>query len=82
MPMAIQNFTTRFCLNISSSLFAVSTSFAQTPDTQKCGFVPAGKLRVYYCEKGKGPAVIFLHAGFLDRHQWDQSLASYPKQTV
>ena len=34
---------------------------------------------MYYCEKGKGQAVIFLHAGFLDRHQWDQQVTSLSK---
>jgi pimeloyl-ACP methyl ester carboxylesterase len=74
--MLIQNFTTRFYLNTLFIIVCCIASFAQTPDVQKCGYASAGKLRVYYCEKGKGPAVIFLHAGFLDRHQWDQQLSS------
>lgn len=77
--MTIQHFTTRFCLNIFFFAVCCITSFAQASDAQKCGFVAAGQLKIYYCEKGKGPAVIFLHAGFLDRHQWDQSLASLSK---
>lgn len=77
--MTIQNFTVRFCLDIFFFIFCCITSFAQTPDAQKCAFVAAGVLRVYYCEKGNGPAVIFLHAGFLDRHQWDQQVTSLSK---
>jgi 3-oxoadipate enol-lactonase len=68
-------------LFLNTFIFAIYcfSSFAQIPGIQKCGLVPAGKLRVYYCEKGKGPAIIFLHAGFLDSHQWDQQLTSLSK---
>lgn len=77
--MTIQNVTARFYLTIFFIAVCCAASFAQTPDTQKCGFVAAGKLKVYYCEKGKGPAVVFLHAGFLDRHQWDKQVTSLSK---
>jgi pimeloyl-ACP methyl ester carboxylesterase len=77
--MTIENFTPRIYLTILFFAVCHLSLAAQTPDTQKCGFVAAGKLKVYYCEKGKGPAVIFLHAGFLDRHQWDEQLTSLSK---
>ncbi|MES2374821.1 MAG: alpha/beta hydrolase [Bacteroidota bacterium] len=77
--MTIQNFTARIYLNILFLAVCHLSLVAQTPATQKCGFVPAGELKVYYCEKGKGPAVIFLHAGFLDRHQWDKQVTSLSK---
>jgi 3-oxoadipate enol-lactonase len=77
--MIIQNSTVRLYLNIFLIVVCCTAVFGQTPNTQKCGFVTAGKLKVYYCEAGKGPAVIFLHAGFLDRHQWDRSLAFLSK---
>ncbi len=41
---------------------------------QKCGLIAAGKIKIYYCEQGRGPAIIFLHAGFLDMHQWDRQV--------
>lgn len=39
-----------------------------------CGYVTAGKLSVYYCEQGKGTPVVLVHAGFLDRHEWDRQV--------
>ncbi len=77
--MTIQNFTARVYLTILFFAVYHLSLVAQTPDIQKCGFVAAAKLKIYYCEKGKGPPVIFLHAGFLDRHQWDQQLTSLSK---
>lgn len=47
--------------------------------TKTYGFVSAGKLRVYYCEQGKGDAIILLHPGYLDMHVWDQYTDSLAK---
>ncbi|MEO8173527.1 MAG: alpha/beta hydrolase [Sediminibacterium sp.] len=77
--MIIRNILIRFFYCITFIVIPAVTSSAQTPLTQKCGFVAAGKLKIYYCEQGKGPAIIFLHAGFLDSHQWDQQIASLSK---
>lgn len=41
-----------------------------------CGYVTVGKLSVYYCEQGKGSPVVLVHAGFLDRHEWDKQVAA------
>lgn len=55
------------------------TANAQRVDTVKCGFISAGKLKVYYCERGQGPAVVLLHAGFLDMQQWKKEVSVLSK---
>ena len=52
---------------------------AQNSSVRSCGYLPAGKLKIYYCEQGAGPAVILLHAGFLDMHIWDNQVDSLSK---
>jgi 3-oxoadipate enol-lactonase len=54
-------------------------SVAQTGITKTCGYFSAGKLRIYYCDQGKGPAIILVHAGFLDMHIWDKQADSLAK---
>lgn len=77
--MMIPNRIVRLCLHSFFFLICCLPSSGQSADSQICGFIPAGKLKIYYCEKGKGPAIVFLHAGFLDMHQWDQQVTSLSK---
>ena len=72
--MAIRNPITRLCILSFFSFIWCVPSFEQGPDTQKCGFISAGKLNIYYCEQGHGRAIFFLHAGFLDMQQWKQQV--------
>jgi pimeloyl-ACP methyl ester carboxylesterase len=58
---------------------SVERTMAQTVAAKTCGYFSAGKLKIYYCEQGKGPAIIFLHAGVLDMHMWDKQADSLAK---
>ncbi|MDB5210928.1 MAG: alpha/beta hydrolase fold family protein, partial [Sediminibacterium sp.] len=75
----IPNRIVRLCLYAILFPFCCLSSFGQSAELQKCGFISAGKLKIYYCEKGKGPAIVFLHAGFLDMHQWDKQVTILSK---
>jgi len=46
-------------------------------DSSERGFVVEGKLNIFYQSKGSGPAVIFLHAGYLDMHMWENQVAFF-----
>jgi 3-oxoadipate enol-lactonase len=76
--MIIRNIIARLFTLYSCILICVF-SYSQTHDAQKCGFVPAGKLKIHCCVSGQGPAIIFLHAGFLDMHLWDKQVAELNK---
>lgn len=39
--------------------------------------IPAGSLRVHCSVTGKGPALVFLHAGYQDLHMWDAQAAFF-----
>ncbi|HEV2482372.1 MAG TPA: alpha/beta hydrolase [Puia sp.] len=43
------------------------------------GFIPAGRLRIHYLEEGRGPALVFLHAGYQDAHMWREQQAHFAK---
>jgi pimeloyl-ACP methyl ester carboxylesterase len=43
------------------------------------GFIPAGHLRIHYLEQGRGPALVFLHAGYQDAHMWQQQQDYFAK---
>ncbi|MES2330379.1 MAG: alpha/beta hydrolase [Bacteroidota bacterium] len=77
--MMIPNRIARLSAGSFFFLICCLSSFGQSVALQECGFVSAGKLKIYYCEQGKGPAVVFLHAGFLDMHQWDLQVAALSK---
>jgi 3-oxoadipate enol-lactonase len=54
-------------------------SVAQAGITKTCGYFSAGKLKIYYCDQGKGPAIVLIHPGFLDMHVWDRQVDSLAK---
>ncbi len=62
----------RISLILFLILFTGNHSFSQTSSVKHYGYAAAGKLKIYYCDQGHGPVVFFLHAGFLDMHQWDR----------
>ena len=43
------------------------------------GFVDVEGGRLYYETDGVGPALVLIHAGFLDNRMWDSQFQSYPK---
>lgn len=66
-------------LLIGLCTIAVLQSFAQAAAPKTFGYLSAGKLKIYYCDQGKGPAVVLLHPGFLDMHIWDRQADSLAK---
>jgi len=47
----------------------------QVPSQPTQGYVTVTGARLYYEEAGRGPAVVLLHGGFLDRRMWDREFA-------
>ena len=43
------------------------------------GFVDVDGGKLYYETDGDGPAVVLIHAGFLDGRMWDSQFRSYSK---
>lgn len=43
------------------------------------GFIAAGRLHIHYLEQGRGPALVFLHAGYQDGHMWREQQAHFAK---
>ena len=43
----------------------------QAPPPPRQGYVTVPGARLYYEEAGRGPAVILIHGGYLDRRLWD-----------
>ncbi|OQP59719.1 hypothetical protein A3860_36160 [Niastella vici] len=44
------------------------------------GSVKAGGFSIKYSEAGSGESLIFVHAGMLDRHMWDNQLAFFSRR--
>jgi 3-oxoadipate enol-lactonase len=40
----------------------------------RSGFVPIGEGRIWYAERGAGPAVVLIHGGNLDSRMWDRQV--------
>jgi 3-oxoadipate enol-lactonase len=47
--------------------------------TLETGFAEVGGSRLYYEAAGNGPALVLIHAGFLDSRMWDGQFQSYSK---
>ena len=48
-------------------------------DILETGFVELDGGKLYYETDGKGPALVLIHAGFLDSRMWDSQFPSYSK---
>jgi 3-oxoadipate enol-lactonase len=48
-----------------------TTAFCQAPPPARQGRVTVPGARLYYEEAGRGPAVVLIHGGYLDRRLWD-----------
>jgi 3-oxoadipate enol-lactonase len=46
-------------------------------DSSEKGYIAEGKLNIFYQSKGSGPAIIFLHGGYLDMHMWENQVAFF-----
>lgn len=56
-------------------LFAFFLLASATAATRS-GYIPAGKLKLYYEVSGSGPVVVLLHGGYLDLHSWDREASA------
>lgn len=45
--------------------------------TLETGFADVGNGKLYYETNGNGPALVMIHAGFLDRRMWDGQFQTY-----
>ena len=43
---------------------------------QQKGYIRAGQLNIYYERTGKGPAIVLLHAGYMDHTMWAKQVAA------
>lgn len=43
---------------------------------QQKGYIRAGQLNIYYEKSGKGPAIVLLHAGYMDHTMWAKQVAA------
>src|SRR5262249_44711858 len=43
------------------------------------GYIPAGHLKVYYEQTGKGEPLLFLHAGLMDHTMWEKQVKFFSK---
>jgi 3-oxoadipate enol-lactonase len=68
------------CCALTIFCEAQITSDRQTTKGKE-GWVPAGRLRVYYQEFGKEKTdpIVFMHAGFQDSRMWDRQVAYFSK---
>lgn len=48
---------------------------AMLPAQQK-GYIQAGQLHIYYERTGKGPAIVLLHAGYMDHTMWAKQVTA------
>lgn len=51
-------------------LFVFVTILSCSDTKEKTGYIRAGALNVYYAERGQGPAVVLVHAGFQTSTMW------------
>lgn len=43
---------------------------------EQSGFVPIGEAKIWYAERGAGPAVVLIHGGNLDSRMWDRQVTA------
>ena len=53
----------------------VSPASCQAPPQSRQGLVSVPGARIYYEEAGRGPAVVLIHGGYLDRRMWDREFS-------
>ena len=58
-------------------LTACNTTTA-SPD-KKTGYITIADSKLYYETTGKGDAILFLHAGFMDRRMWEPQVNEFSK---
>jgi len=47
------------------------------------GYIGAGHLKIHFTIQGRGPAILFLHGGYLNLHSWDREASLLaPKYTI
>jgi 3-oxoadipate enol-lactonase len=66
---------TRWMLSMFSILLIACKLSVTTPVTTS-GYIAIADSKIYYETTGEGPAVIFLHGGFLDHRMWKKQVAA------
>jgi pimeloyl-ACP methyl ester carboxylesterase len=64
---------TRRCKTVFSGLAILSTiTAAGRTEDQTTGYLDVSGSKIYYEERGIGPAIVLLHDGLLDSRSWDE----------
>src|SRR5262249_28753205 len=67
-------------LGIAGCALSPSLSSAQQPMPVQRGMARVSEPVLYYETAGKGPAVVLIHGGNLDRRMWDDQFQEFAKQ--
>jgi 3-oxoadipate enol-lactonase len=63
-------------LGFAAALVGSTTAAAELksvgPEKQTSGYLDASGAKIYYEERGSGPAIVFLHDGLLNSASWDE----------